>query len=555
MTSGLWQKLRRLPTMFTAPPFEPAERANGIVTLQRNIILPARLVILAVVFFMVYEFPITAVGTPKHVLLTAVTYGAVFETILNVFIVYGFVVLTAMVLVSVVRRFPPGGVLWMSFVLGLGDGVFLAGLTILTRGFESPLYWVYPAIIVLNAISIPLATRQIVLNLVLAILYLAAGRIESETKPELTMLPFSIHGAKSTGSQKIVPSDLKDLPRVVTWLKESPEPLSKYLWDKLPDALRERLSAPGKSEQEEEDLKKELAKTWSEMLFPSPRILMATTGNSPSEDTQADPYVLKVAVLLLLTFCCYALQVLVAGQERAKEEQEEFIVRTGQLRAAGRLAAEFAHQIKNPLAIVNNVIYTLQKSLKGEKPEITQQIGIIQEEVAKADLIITQIMGYAQLSEGRVEKLSAVEELEKAIQQVFPPGVTTNIKIHRNYSGGFPPLLMQRRHFSEAVSNLLQNARDILTKGGNIFVEAKSLSDYSVEVVVRDDGPGVPPDKLERIFEAYYTTKERGSGLGLAIVKHNVELYGGTVRVESELGKGAKFILLFPAKSLIKFGK
>ncbi len=72
---------------------------------------------------------------------------------------------------------------------------------------------------------------------------------------------------------------------------------------------------------------------------------------------------------------------------------------------------------------------------------------------------------------------------------------------------------------------------------------------------MRDDGPGIPPEKIERIFEAYYTTKEKGSGLGLAIVKHNAELYGGTVRVESELGKGAKFILIFPAKALMKFSK
>jgi len=69
---------------------------------------------------------------------------------------------------------------------------------------------------------------------------------------------------------------------------------------------------------------------------------------------------------------------------------------------------------------------------------------------------------------------------------------------------------------------------------------------------VRDEGPGVPPDKKERIFEAYYTTKEKGTGLGLAIVKHNVELYGGAMRVESELGKGARFVVLFPAKALMK---
>ena len=72
---------------------------------------------------------------------------------------------------------------------------------------------------------------------------------------------------------------------------------------------------------------------------------------------------------------------------------------------------------------------------------------------------------------------------------------------------------------------------------------------------MRDDAPGIPPDKTERIVEAYYTTKEKGTGLGLAIVKHNVELYGGTVRVESKSGHGAKFLLLFPAKALMKLSK
>jgi signal transduction histidine kinase len=85
-----------------------------------------------------------------------------------------------------------------------------------------------------------------------------------------------------------------------------------------------------------------------------------------------------------------------------------------------------------------------------------------------------------------------------------------------------------------------------------VIVTADCDRDYSVEISVRDDGPGIPPDKIERVFEAYYTTRERGTGLGLAIVKHNIELYGGSVRVESELGKGAKFTLIFPAKTLMK---
>ena len=92
---------------------------------------------------------------------------------------------------------------------------------------------------------------------------------------------------------------------------------------------------------------------------------------------------------------------------------------------------------------------------------------------------------------------------------------------------------MQRGHLSEIMVNLLQNAREALGENGNVFITADCRRDHSVEISVRDDGPGIPPDKIERIFEAYYTTKENGTGLGLAIVKHNVELYGGTVRVES----------------------
>jgi signal transduction histidine kinase len=175
--------------------------------------------------------------------------------------------------------------------------------------------------------------------------------------------------------------------------------------------------------------------------------------------------------------------------------------------------------------------------------------------VARADKVITQIMGYAQLSEGRVEKLNVVEELDRAIAQVFPAAVPTQIKIQRRFGHGFPPLLMQRGHLSEILANLLQNAREALGEQGNVFVAAASHRDHAVEISIRDDGPGVPPDKIERIFEAYYTTKEKGSGLGLAIVKHNAELYGGTVRMESELGKGAKFTVIFPAKALMKFSK
>ena len=271
---------------------------------------------------------------------------------------------------------------------------------------------------------------------------------------------------------------------------------------------------------------------------------------SPQE--LGEPFILRMLVLWLTAMSCYGAQAFLEKQRLANEEAGEFSARENQLRSAGRLAAEFAHQIKNPLTVINNTAFSLARNLRENKTVAVEQVEIIQEEVGRADRVITQIMGYAQLSEGRVEKLNVVEELNRALAQVFPPAMPTPIRVHREYGHGFPPLLMQRGHLSEILVNLLQNAREAPGDKGNIFVTAGCARDNSIEISIADDGPGIPPDKIERIFEAYFTTKERGTGLGLAIVKHNVELYGGTVRVESKLGNGAKFTVTFPAKSMPK---
>lgn len=275
-----------------------------------------------------------------------------------------------------------------------------------------------------------------------------------------------------------------------------------------------------------------------------------------SADNPAEPLSLRLVLLLLMTFGCYAVQVLLERQRQVAEEAREFAVREVQLRSAGRLAAEFAHQIKNPLAIINNAAYSLERALGREQSGATEQIHMIQEEVGRADRIITEVMGYAQLSEGHVEKLNVIEQLNEAIERVFPPAAAYPIRVHKDYGHGFPPLVMLRRHASEILMNVLQNARDALeARGGNVWVQAHAFGEHTIQISIADDGPGIPTDKQGRIFEAYYTTKEKGTGLGLATVKHNIELYGGTVRVESALGKGARFVLVFPAKTLMKLAK
>ena len=401
------------------------------------------------------------------------------------------------------KRFPPGLFQWLAFVLGLFDGLFVVGLILITDGSESIAFWIFPILIVLNAISIPLAMPQIVLNLLLSVFYIGASVLYANL------------GHLQIDSIMFVPGHSPPHVQAGTNIvaqAHSPSPHHSFHLDNSPPP--------------------------------------------PSEDTlPAESFLLRIFVLLLLTFCCYGVQALAERQRRELEEAREFAVRESQLHSAGRLAAEFAHQIKNPLAVIANVAYSLQRSLSENKNSAAQQIEIIKEEVARADRVVTQIMGYAELSEGRVEKLDVVPELERAIARVFPPAVPTEIKIHRKYANYFPPLLMQRNHLAEIFANLLSNARDTLGKSGNIFITSACRPDYTVEISIRDDGRGIPPDKITRIFEAYYTTKAKGSGLGLAIVKHNAELYGGDIRVKSEVGKGAEFILTFPAKAIVNIRK
>ena len=477
-----WQILKRSIALLGTLRPDPPEHARRILAMQRNIVMPAKAVVLGVVFYYLFysRWPEVVAGTNR---------GVVLETIQNLFGPYLLLHAGAAATLIVVRRFTLGLVQWLVFTTGLLDGFPLGALALLTGGFESILFWVFAGLIVVNALSIPLATPQIVLNLLLSGFYLWAGIFDlslAETDVSLPQLPPRILAGRPAPT---------NAPRPITIVVASPEAGA-----------------------------------------PSP----------------AEPVLLRLTILWLLTACCYGVQALLERQRLAQEEAQEFSVREGQLQSAGRLAAEIAHQIKNPLAIINNAAFSIQRALKEGKADARQQVQIIQEEVERADKILTQLMGYAQLSEGRVEKLSATEELGRAIEQVFPPAAHYPVTIHREFAPHLPPLLMQRRHLSEVFVNLLQNAREATAAQGNVFVGAACRSDYAIEVTIGDDGPGIPPDKLEQVFEAYYTSKEKGTGLGLAIVKHNVELYGGTVRAESGLGKGARFTLVFPARSLLK---
>jgi two-component sensor histidine kinase len=523
MKSGPWQWLKAFPGLLAAPRPEPLRQAERIVSVQRKFVLPVRAGVLAVALYFVFSSD-WFTGVPA----TETVEQVVLQTLRGFFLAYIVCNVVATVMFFSWKRFPPELFQWLAFVLGLLDGLFVAGLILITEGMESVAYWVFPILIVLNAISIPLAMPQIVLNLLLSLFYLGASILY----PDVT---------QSQNGPMYVPRHKP--PTHAPAGTNAVAGLTNAVAGRTNAVVSQTNAVAGQGHLE------------SSERAHKPIYWDSSPPPPPEEQGPAELFLLRLCVLWLLTFCCYGVQALAERQRRELEEAREFAVREGQLHSAGRLAAEFAHQIKNPLAVIANAAYSLQRSLRENKNSAAQQIEIIQEEVARADQVITQIMGYAQLSEGRVEKLDIIPELERAIGQVFPAAVPIGIKIHRKFASHFPPLLMQRNHLAEIFVNLLSNARDALGKSGNIYIKADCRPNYTIEVSIRDDGPGIPPDRISRIFEAYYTTKAKGSGMGLAIARHNMELYGGAIHVKSEVGKGAEFILTFPAKAIVNLHK
>ena len=135
---------------------------------------------------------------------------------------------------------------------------------------------------------------------------------------------------------------------------------------------------------------------------------------------------------------------------------------------------------------------------------------------------------------------------------MFPPAAKYATWIDKAYSPELPALLMQREHLSQILVNVLLNAREATGEHGQIRIQAAADTEETIVVSIRDNGPGIAADRIERVFEPYYSTKEKGTGLGLSIVRHNIEMYGGSARAESELGKGATFVLQFPTRTFMK---
>lgn len=251
----------------------------------------------------------------------------------------------------------------------------------------------------------------------------------------------------------------------------------------------------------------------------------------------------------------------ITEQKRAEEkirEAQAVVVRTERLAAVGQLAAGVAHDLRNPLGAIRNAWHYLQKKLAvrdAADARVKQMAGIIDQELARCAQIIGELLDFSRSRPPFRVATPLHELLAEAARVVVRPHASTVVS--DELPPGLPVPNVDRHQLRQVVVNLLQNAVEIVPReGGRVRVlgEAAAAPDGGpgVRLSVLDNGPGIPPDMREKVFEPLFTTKLKGTGLGLAVVDNFIRRHGGRVWVDEAPGGGAAFHVLLPVSEPTK---
>jgi signal transduction histidine kinase len=214
----------------------------------------------------------------------------------------------------------------------------------------------------------------------------------------------------------------------------------------------------------------------------------------------------------------------------------------------GSLAGGLAHEIKNPLSTLTITLGLLREDLesgKGDPARALRRVRVLEREIARLEEILADFLQYAgqhRLQRRPTDLNSVVSEV---LDLITPAALRKKIEVRHHLSPDLPPLRLDRDRVKQALLNLVLNAQEAMKGRGEILVQT-SVRGGAVRLDVTDTGPGIPPEILPRIFEAYFSSKKTGTGLGLPIARRIVEEHGGILEVFSEVGKGTRFTMWFP---------
>jgi len=235
--------------------------------------------------------------------------------------------------------------------------------------------------------------------------------------------------------------------------------------------------------------------------------------------------------------------------ERELREMQQALLHSEKLAAMGRLTSQVAHELNNPIYGIMNTL----ELLKTEVPPESKRRRILELSLSETQRLAEMLRNMLSFSKPEEEKRRPVKinELVEGILLVMEKQMKeSNIKVETYFDQTLPEVMASTNQMRQVMLNLLKNAKEAMPKGGILTVRT-NREDRKVMVAIQDTGVGVPEELRDKIFEAFFTTKQKvkGVGLGLSVCYGIIKDHGGEIKVESEVDKGTTFTILLPVSS------
>lgn len=239
------------------------------------------------------------------------------------------------------------------------------------------------------------------------------------------------------------------------------------------------------------------------------------------------------------------------------QKNQQQMLQVERMVAVGKMSAVVAHEINNPLAGILTYARLLKKwiarGIKNEEQqkEAIESLDLIASESKRCGELLHNLLSFSRTSPMNLSLFDLNAVVARTIRLTEHKAEIGSIMLNVDLEQNLPPLQCDAAQIEQVALALVINAIDAMPHGGNLWVSTRTLPDEQIELQVRDDGVGIPPEILPRIFDPFTTTKEvgKGVGLGLAVSKGIVERHGGHIEVSSELGVGTTFRIILPLRA------